>query len=54
MANIKASKTGKYNYHNSSSLVSRERRRVKTMQIVFAIFCIVLILSMVLSLVTNS
>lgn len=51
MANIKA---GNSNIENQSSFLHREQRRVRIMQVAFAVFCIVLILSMVLSLVVNS
>jgi predicted nucleic acid-binding Zn ribbon protein len=36
-----------------SSLLDRERRRLRIMQIIFLVFCIVLILSLLLSMLMN-
>jgi len=49
MADIKATKAVKYNDRDNSSLLDRERKRLRTMQIIFALFCIALILSMLLT-----
>ena len=54
MANIKVTKTGKYTYRNSVLDLNRERKKLRTMQLMFALFSIILILSMLLSLVINS
>jgi hypothetical protein len=53
MASIKTINAVRYSQRSASSL-ARERGRLKTMRIVFAVFCIVLLLSTVLSFVAST
>jgi hypothetical protein len=53
MANIKATKTGKLTYLPSESILNHERKKIRKMQIIFALFSILLILLTVLSLAIN-
>jgi uncharacterized membrane protein YvbJ len=53
MANIKATKTGKLTYLSSESILNHERKKIRKMQIIFALFSILLILLTVLSLAIN-
>ena len=52
MASIKTITAGK-SQPPQSSILRREMRRLRTMQIVFAIFCMVLILLLAISLISN-
>ena len=54
MADIKVTKTGKYTYRTNEPDINRERKKLRTMQLMFALFSVILILSMLLSLAINS
>lgn len=50
MADNKATKAEKYSVQSKDSLLERERKRLRTMKIIFAVFCFLLILAVLLAL----
>ena len=54
MANIKTTSTGRFIYRSKGPNLNSERQKMRTMQIMFALFSIILILLTVLSLAITS
>lgn len=54
MADSKTPRTEKKEDHNGWSILERSRYQLRMMRVMFAVFCILLLLALLLSLILNS